>query len=80
VSGRGSAGDLAVGGRFVQRPEAEQGLEGGHRCASAVVAEDELVEVDLQVLGRHATVGALSQVFRFEAARWARGRSFWASV
>ena len=37
----------------------EQGLEGGHRGASAVVAEDELVEVDLQVLGRDAAVGAL---------------------
>ena len=32
-------------------PQAEQGLEGRHRRAAAVVAEDELVEVDLQVLG-----------------------------
>ena len=43
----------------MQCPEAEQGLEGGHRRASAVVAEDELVEIDLQVLGRDAAVGAL---------------------
>jgi hypothetical protein len=44
-------GDLAVGGRFVSSAGAEQGLEGSHRRAPAVVAEDELVEVDLQVLG-----------------------------
>lgn len=33
--------DLAIGRRFVDRPQAEQGLEGGHRSAPAVVAEDE---------------------------------------
>src|SRR5215208_5599263 len=52
-------GNFGVAGRRVDRPEAEQRLEGGHRGAAAVVAKDELVEVDLQVLGRGAPVGAL---------------------
>jgi hypothetical protein len=52
-------GDLPVGGWCVQAAEAEQGLEGGEWGAAAVVPEDELVEVDLEVLGRDAAVGAL---------------------
>ena len=44
------SGDLAIGGRLMDRAEPEQRLEGRHRRAAAVVAEDELVEVDLQVL------------------------------
>jgi hypothetical protein len=40
-------------------PEPEQRLEGRHWGAAAVVAEDELVEVDLQVLLGGAAVGAL---------------------
>ncbi len=36
--------------------ESEERLEGGHRGASAVVAEDELVEVDGQVLVADAAV------------------------
>ena len=39
--------------------EAEQGLEGGHRRAPAVEAEDELVVVVWQVFGADAVVGAL---------------------
>jgi hypothetical protein len=39
--------------------EAEQGLEGGHGRPASVEAEDELVEVDLQMLGGDALVGAL---------------------
>jgi len=31
--------------------ESQQRLEAGHRGAAAVVAEDELVEVDRQMLG-----------------------------
>ena len=60
-SGWGSfpAGHLAVGRRLVPSPEAEQGLKGRHRRAAAVVAKDELVEVDLQTIGRDAAVGAL---------------------
>ena len=37
---------------------AEQGLEGGHGGVAAVVPEGELIEVDLQVLGRGAVMGA----------------------
>jgi hypothetical protein len=37
--------------------EAEQGLEGGHRGAAAVVAEDEFIEVDLQVWIADAAMG-----------------------
>jgi hypothetical protein len=48
----------------MQGSEAEQGLEGGHRGAAAVVPEDELVEVGLQVLGRDAAVGALQPGFQ----------------
>ncbi len=50
-SGRLSeGGDLAVGRRIVDRTEPEKGLESGHRGAAAVVAEDELVEVDGEML------------------------------
>jgi hypothetical protein len=42
--------------RFAQ---AEQSLKGSHRGAPAVVAEDELVEVDLQVLLGGTAVGSL---------------------
>ena len=52
-------GDLAVAGGFVKGAEAEQRLEAGERGAAAIVAEDELVEVDVEVLWRDAVVGAL---------------------
>ena len=54
--------DLLVGGGLVAAAEPEERLEGGERGASTVVAEDELVEVDLQVLRRDAVVGALQPV------------------
>jgi hypothetical protein len=41
-SGSSPAGDLGVGARLVRRAEPQQRLEGGHRGAAAVVAEDEL--------------------------------------
>ena len=49
--------DLGSGRRRVLTAETEEGLKRGHRRASSVVTEDELVEVDLQVLGAHAAVG-----------------------
>jgi hypothetical protein len=52
-------GDPAVRRGRVEGAEAEQRLEGGLRRASSVLAEQELVEVHLQVLGRDAAVGAL---------------------
>jgi hypothetical protein len=48
-----------VGRGFVGRSEAEQRLEAGERGVAPVVPEDELVEVDLQVLGRDANAGRL---------------------
>jgi len=39
--------------------ETQQGLEARQGCTASVVAEDELVEVGLQVLGTDAAVGAL---------------------
>lgn len=53
------ANDLAIGRWLLERSEAEEGLERGHRRASPVVAEDELVEIDVQVVGRDAAVSAL---------------------
>ena len=50
--------DLGSGRRRMLTAETEKGLKRGHRRASSVVTEDELVEVDLQVLGAHAAVGA----------------------
>jgi hypothetical protein len=43
--------------------EAEQGLEGGQGGPASVESEDELVQVDLQVLGGDAFVGALQRRF-----------------
>ena len=66
-------GDLVVGGRCVRGAEAEQGLEAGQRGAAPVVAEDELVQVDRQVFGRDAVVGALQPGFQVrECAMGAR--------
>ena len=48
-----------VGGRLVNGSEPEERLEAGQWGAAPVVAEDELVEVDRQVLGRDAVMGAL---------------------
>ena len=48
-----------MGGGLLLAPEAEHSLESGHGRASAVEAEGELVEVDLQVLLADAAVGAL---------------------
>jgi hypothetical protein len=58
-SGCDVCGDLGVGARRLGGAKPEQPLEGGHRGAAAVVAEDELVEVDLQVLLRRAAVSPL---------------------
>src|SRR5215471_4021783 len=50
--------DVPVGGWSMLCAQAQQGLEGGHGGVAAVVPEGELVQVDLQVLGRGAVVGA----------------------
>ncbi len=56
-------GDLVIGRRIVDRAQPEKGLESGHRDASSVVAEDELVEVDGQVFLGNAAVGAVHPRF-----------------
>ena len=38
--------------------QAEESLEGGHGLLPAVVPEDELVKVDLELAAAHAVVGA----------------------
>ena len=59
-SGAGPDGvDLLVGGRLLVTAQTKQGLGGGHGRPASVEPEDELVEVDLQMLGGHAFVGAL---------------------
>src|SRR5437016_3942863 len=54
-----AADDLLVGAGLMDGAGAQQRLEACERGAAAVVPEDELVEVDLQVLGRGAVVGSL---------------------
>ena len=46
--------DLGIAGGMVEGAEAEQRLEGRERCLAAVVAENELIEVVLQMSGRDA--------------------------
>jgi len=38
--------------------QAKQGLKSGHRCLAAIVAKNELIEIDLQLLAAHAMVSA----------------------
>ena len=45
-------------GRPAPRPEPEQGLKRGHRRFAPVMAKDEFVEIDLQVMTADAVVGA----------------------
>lgn len=42
----------------MSRSETEQGLKSGHRCLAAIVAEGELVQVNLELLAAHTVVGA----------------------
>ena len=51
--------DLVLGGRFLGGPEVEQGLAAGQRGTASVVVEDGLVEIALEVRGKHAAEGAL---------------------
>src|SRR5919201_4633134 len=53
------SGDLGIGRGRADGAEAEQRLEGGHRGPPTVMAKDELVEVDLQMLGGGSPLGAL---------------------
>ncbi len=48
--------DAAVGRRRALTSQAEEGLEGGHRLLTAVVAEDKFVQVDLELAGGRARI------------------------
>ena len=63
----------------MDRAEPEQRLEGRHRRAAAVVAEDELVEVDLQVLGGGAAVRVLKPGLKVGEGPVGAGRITWRS-
>ena len=52
------AADLAIGRGGSTRPQSEQRLKGGHRLPTAVVAEHELVQVDLQLTFADPVIGA----------------------
>ncbi len=53
-----STADETSGGRPACCPESEQGLKGGHRRLASVMAKDEFVEIDLQVMPADAVIGA----------------------
>src|SRR5216683_115495 len=52
-----SATDDVSRGRSTRGPEAEQRLKRGHRSLAPVMAEDEFVKVDLQLMTPDAVVG-----------------------
>jgi hypothetical protein len=70
----GSVDDLPIAAGLVSRAESEERLERGVWVAPAVVAEDELVEIRLEVQARGAAVGAVQPRLEVEIARCARGR------
>jgi hypothetical protein len=37
--------------------ETEQGLKSGHRCLAAIVTENKLIQVNLELLATHAVIG-----------------------
>ena len=60
--------------------DAEQRAEGGMPGAAAVEAEDELVEIGLQVLAAQAVVEPRAQTLRLEKMRCAQGSTIWAAL
>lgn len=55
---------LLVGGGASASAESEQGLESGHGLAPPVVAEHELVEVDLKLRAAHSMVRSHEPVLK----------------
>lgn len=47
-----------IGCGCVRGSEAEQGLEGGHGLLSAIVAKDEFIEVNLELIAADAVIGS----------------------
>ena len=54
---RGSA-YLDVWYRFMRCAEAEQGLERSHGCPTTIVAKNELIKIDLQLIAAYAVIGS----------------------
>jgi hypothetical protein len=52
------AANAPVGRGCPAAPQAEQGLESGHRLLTAIVPKDELVEIRLQLRAAHAVIRA----------------------
>jgi hypothetical protein len=50
--------NLCVGRRTSAAAKAEQGLKGGSRFTTTVRAEDEFIEIDLELAAAHAVMGA----------------------
>jgi len=53
-----STADETAGGRPAPRPKSKQSLKGGHRRLPSVMAKDEFVEIDLQVMPADAVIRA----------------------
>ena len=54
----GRATYLFVGRGFMPGSEAEQGLERGHGYSPTIVAKDEFVEINLELIAAHTVVGS----------------------
>ena len=59
---------------------AEQGAERGVPGPAAVEAEDELVEIGLQMLAAQAVVDTSAQTLRLEKMRCTQGKTMWAAI
>lgn len=44
--------------RGAASPKTEQGLERSHRCPATVVAENELIQINLELVPAHAVIGS----------------------
>ena len=49
---------LLVGRGLASGSETEQGLERGHRLPPAIMAKDEFVEINLELITAHAMIGS----------------------
>ena len=58
---------------MVESSKAKESLESGHGLPSAVVSEDELVEVDLELTAADAMVGANQPLLEVTDGSVARG-------
>lgn len=72
--------EVAGGGGREAGADAEQGVEGRGGMPAAVPAEDELVEVALQVLAAQAVEGPEPQRLRFEKTRCVQRSTTWAAI